>query len=163
MAAIGIDISIEYPKPWTDEVAQHPARRHRDGYPDTGHGRARSHPSDHRSEKLDATRAIILTTFDLDEIVHEALLAGASGFPPEGHAPRHSAPCGAVVAAGDALISPKITRRLIEEVARSPGPAHADKRPRRWLSSPHVNEKSSSRSPEGAPAPRSQPSSIGRN
>jgi DNA-binding NarL/FixJ family response regulator len=67
------------------------------------------------------TRILILTTFDLDEYVHEALQAGASGFllkdtePPELiHAVR-------VIADGEALISPKITRRLISQFARASG------------------------------------------
>jgi DNA-binding NarL/FixJ family response regulator len=67
------------------------------------------------------TRILILTTFDLDEYVHEALQAGASGFllkdtePPELiHAVR-------VIAEGEALISPRITRRLISQFARASG------------------------------------------
>jgi DNA-binding NarL/FixJ family response regulator len=67
------------------------------------------------------TRILILTTFDLDEYVHEALQAGASGFllkdtePPELiHAVR-------VIADGEALISPRITRRLISQFARASG------------------------------------------
>ena len=68
------------------------------------------------------TRVLILTTFDLDEYVYEALFIGASGFllkdaPPEEliHAVR-------VVAAGDALLSPSITRKVIEEFAHRPPP-----------------------------------------
>ena len=68
------------------------------------------------------TRVLILTTFDLDEYVYEALRIGASGFllkdaPPEEliHAVR-------VVAAGDALLSPSITRKVIEEFAHRPPP-----------------------------------------
>jgi DNA-binding NarL/FixJ family response regulator len=64
-----------------------------------------------------ATRVLILTTFDLDEYVYNALRAGASGFllkdtPPEDllHAIR-------VVAAGDALLAPSVTRTLINEFA----------------------------------------------
>ncbi len=77
-------------------------------------------------ESLAATRILILTTFDLDEYVHEALRSGASGFllkdtePPELiHAVR-------VIAAGEALIAPKITRRLIEEFARATEPGRFD-------------------------------------
>jgi len=73
-------------------------------------------------ETLSATRVIILTTFDLDEIVHEALRAGASGFLLKDTLPIELLHAVRVVAAGEALIAPKITRRLIEEFARSPGP-----------------------------------------
>jgi len=75
------------------------------------------------NETLAATRVIILTTFDLDEIVHEALRAGASGFLLKDTLPVELLHAVRVVAAGDALIAPKITRRLIEEFARSPGPS----------------------------------------
>ncbi|MEO6651291.1 MAG: response regulator transcription factor [Ilumatobacteraceae bacterium] len=74
------------------------------------------------TETLAATRVIILTTFDLDEVVHEALRAGASGFLLKDTLPAELLHAVRVVAAGDALIAPKITRRLIEEFARSPGP-----------------------------------------
>ncbi len=72
-------------------------------------------------ESLSATRVLILTTFDLDEYVHEALRAGASGFLLKDTLPVDLINAVRVVAAGDALISPKITRRLIEEFARQPG------------------------------------------
>lgn len=74
-------------------------------------------------ETLAATRVIILTTFDLDEIVHEALRSGASGFLLKDTLPVELLHAVRVVAAGEALIAPKITRRLIEEFARSPGPS----------------------------------------
>ncbi|HEY3484495.1 MAG TPA: response regulator transcription factor, partial [Ilumatobacteraceae bacterium] len=67
---------------------------------------------------LAATRVIILTTFDLDEYVHEALRAGASGFLLKDTLPVDLLNAVRVVAAGDALIAPRITRRLIEEFAR---------------------------------------------
>ncbi len=67
-------------------------------------------------------RVLMLTTFDLDEYVYEAIRAGASGFllkdvPPDDlvHAVR-------VVAAGDVLLAPAITRRLVEEFVRRPLP-----------------------------------------
>jgi DNA-binding NarL/FixJ family response regulator len=69
------------------------------------------------------TRVVILTTFDLDEYVHEALRAGASGFLLKDTLPVDLLHAVRVVAAGDALIAPKITRRLIEEFARRPEPA----------------------------------------
>ena len=68
-------------------------------------------------ESLSETRVIILTTFDLDEYVHEALRAGASGFLLKDTLPVDLLNAVRVVADGDALISPKITRRLIEEFA----------------------------------------------
>jgi DNA-binding NarL/FixJ family response regulator len=74
-------------------------------------------------ESLAATRVVILTTFDLDEYVHEALRAGASGFLLKDTLPAELLTAVRVVAAGDALIAPRITRRLIAEFARQPDPA----------------------------------------
>jgi DNA-binding NarL/FixJ family response regulator len=74
-------------------------------------------------ESMVSTRVLILTTFDLDEYVHEALRAGASGFLLKDTMPVDLLNAVRVVAAGDALISPRITRRLIEEFARRPEPA----------------------------------------
>ena len=70
----------------------------------------------------DAPRVLILTTFDLDEYVYEALKAGASGFLLK-DAPRNQL-VGAVrtVAAGDALLAPALVRRLIEDFVRRPAP-----------------------------------------
>jgi DNA-binding NarL/FixJ family response regulator len=70
-----------------------------------------------------STRVVILTTFDLDEYVHEALRAGASGFLLKDTLPVDLLTAVRVVAAGDALIAPRITRRLIEEFARRPEPS----------------------------------------
>src|SRR5688572_33076684 len=69
---------------------------------------------------LGETRVLILTTFDLDEYVHEALRAGASGFLLKDTLPDELLGAVRVVAGGDALISPRITRRLIEELATRP-------------------------------------------
>ena len=74
---------------------------------------------------LSDTKVVILTTFDLDEYVHEALRAGASGFLLKDTLPVDLINAVRVVAGGDALISPKITRRLIEEFARRPEPGGA--------------------------------------
>ena len=71
-------------------------------------------------------RIIILTTFDLDEYVHEALCAGASGFLLKDTEPDELIHAVRVVAAGEALIAPKITRRLIEEFARYNEPNRVD-------------------------------------
>ncbi|MER5760524.1 response regulator transcription factor [Streptomyces sp. NPDC002082] len=69
------------------------------------------------------TRVLILTTFDDDEYVYGALRAGASGFLVK-DMPLESILDGVrVVAAGDALIAPSVTRRLIEEFAARPDPA----------------------------------------
>jgi DNA-binding NarL/FixJ family response regulator len=75
---------------------------------------------------LASTRVVILTTFDLDEYVHDALRAGASGFLLKDTLPVDLLHAVRVVAAGDALIEPRITRRLIEEFARRPAPGSAD-------------------------------------
>jgi DNA-binding NarL/FixJ family response regulator len=74
---------------------------------------------------LASTRVVILTTFDLDEYVHQGLRAGASGFLLKDTLPVDLLHAVRVVAAGDALISPRITRRLIEEFARRPDPGMA--------------------------------------
>jgi DNA-binding NarL/FixJ family response regulator len=71
------------------------------------------------------TRVIILTTFDLDEYVFAALRAGASGFLLKDTLPADLLTAIRVVAAGEALLAPSITRRLISEFSRSPAPAPA--------------------------------------
>jgi DNA-binding NarL/FixJ family response regulator len=76
----------------------------------------------------DATRILILTTFDLDEYVYEALRAGASGFVLKDDPPEQLLAAIRVVAGGDALLSPAITKRVIKQFARIPDPA-----PRREL------------------------------
>ena len=69
-------------------------------------------------------RVLMLTTFDLNEYVYEALRAGASGFLLKDVPPEQLAAGIRVVAAGEALLAPSITRRLIEEFAqRAPAPA----------------------------------------
>jgi DNA-binding NarL/FixJ family response regulator len=66
---------------------------------------------------LERTRVLVLTTFDLDEYVYTALRAGASGFLLKDTPRRELLHAIEVIAAGDALLSPKITRRLIAEFA----------------------------------------------
>jgi DNA-binding NarL/FixJ family response regulator len=66
---------------------------------------------------LAGTRVLILTTFDLDEYVYRALRAGASGFLLKDAGPRELLHAIRVIADGDALIAPSITRRLIAEFA----------------------------------------------
>ena len=68
------------------------------------------------------TRILMLTTFDLDEYVYEAMRAGASGFLLKNSPPAQLAEAVRVVAAGDALLSPEITRRLIADFVRRPRP-----------------------------------------
>jgi DNA-binding NarL/FixJ family response regulator len=65
-------------------------------------------------------RVIILTTFDLDEYVFGALRAGASGFLLKDTIPQDLITAIRVVAAGEALLAPSVTRRLISEFARTP-------------------------------------------
>jgi DNA-binding NarL/FixJ family response regulator len=67
----------------------------------------------------------VLTTFDTDEDAFAALQAGASGFLLKNAPPADLLAAIRVVAAGDALLSPRITRRLINAYARSAGPAPA--------------------------------------
>jgi DNA-binding NarL/FixJ family response regulator len=74
------------------------------------------------SDELTASvRVLVLTTFDLDEYVYEALRAGASGFLLKDTDPEDLLAAVRVVAAGDALLAPSVTRRLIAEFARRPG------------------------------------------
>jgi DNA-binding NarL/FixJ family response regulator len=70
----------------------------------------------------DAPRVLILTTFDLDEYVYEAMKSGASGFLLKDVRPEQLAEAVRVVAAGEALLAPAITRRLVEEFVRRPPP-----------------------------------------
>jgi DNA-binding NarL/FixJ family response regulator len=68
-------------------------------------------------------RVLILTTFDADEYVYEAMKAGASGFLLKDVRPEQLAEAVRVVAVGDALLAPAITRRLVEQFVRRPPPA----------------------------------------
>ena len=68
-------------------------------------------------------RILILTTFDLDEYVYEALCAGASGFVLKDDPPEQLLAAIRTVAAGDALLSPAVTKRVIERFTRIPLPA----------------------------------------
>jgi DNA-binding NarL/FixJ family response regulator len=72
------------------------------------------------------SRVVILTTFDLDEYVYQALTAGASGFLLKNAPPEQLIGAVRVVAAGDALLSPSITRRVIEQFAQLPPPGGSD-------------------------------------
>ena len=68
-------------------------------------------------------RVLILTTFDLDEYVYEALRAGASGFLLKDVPPEQLVAGIRAVASGDALLAPSITRRVIEAFVQRPPPA----------------------------------------
>jgi DNA-binding NarL/FixJ family response regulator len=68
-------------------------------------------------QRAEPARVIMLTTFDLDEYVHEALLAGAVGFLLKDTPPRDLAEAVRTVAAGNAMLSPTVTRRLIRTFA----------------------------------------------
>jgi len=72
--------------------------------------------------KPDGPRIIILTTFDIDEYVFEALRAGASGFLLKDTEPAELLQAVRIVAGGEALLAPSVTRRLIEEFATRPDP-----------------------------------------
>ena len=67
---------------------------------------------------VDAPRVVMLTTFDLDHYVYAALAAGASGFLLKDVTPEHLVDAVRTVRAGDALLAPAITRRLVERFAR---------------------------------------------
>ncbi len=72
------------------------------------------------SEEFGGTRVLILTTFDLDEYVFEALRAGASGFLLKDTPPGDLLAAIRVIAAGDALLAPSVTRRLIADFVSRP-------------------------------------------
>jgi DNA-binding NarL/FixJ family response regulator len=75
------------------------------------------------------TRVIILTTYDLDQYVFDALGAGASGFLLKDVLPEDVVEAVRIVAAGDALLAPRITGKLIAEFAHRYRPARPDARP----------------------------------
>jgi DNA-binding NarL/FixJ family response regulator len=70
-----------------------------------------------------AARVLVLTTFDLDEYVYEALRAGASGFVLKDDPPEQLIAAVRTVASGDALLSPAVTKRVIGAFTRMPRPA----------------------------------------
>ncbi|MBC6457873.1 response regulator [Actinomadura sp. HBU206391] len=76
-----------------------------------------------RSPETAGVRVLILTTFDVDEYVYSALRAGASGFLLKDTPPADLLTAIRVVAAGEGLLAPTVTRRLIAEFARRPEPA----------------------------------------
>jgi DNA-binding NarL/FixJ family response regulator len=82
----------------------------------------------------DGPRVLMLTTFDLDEYVYEALRAGASGFMLKDTPPEQLVAAIHVIASGDALLSPTITKRVIEEFISRPPSTISPERP------PKLNE-----------------------
>ena len=105
----------------------------------------RAHPS---------TRVLVLTTFGLDTYVYDALRAGASGFMLKDAPPEEIAAAVRIVANGDALLAPAVTRAVIEEFSRqtpTQAPTHQLPSP----SSHHASKKSSTCSPADSPTPRS--------
>jgi DNA-binding NarL/FixJ family response regulator len=80
------------------------------------------------AEPTAPTRVLILTTFDLDDYVYEALRVGASGFLLKDTPPDDFVAAVRVIASGEALLAPTVTRRLIAEFARRPTHAAAQAR-----------------------------------
>ena len=93
-----------------------------DGHPDATPGRHRGDPADTRRH-APPTRVVVLTTFDIDSYVYEALRAGASGFLLKNAPPEELVQAIRVVASGEGLLDPAVTRRVIEEFARTPAAA----------------------------------------
>jgi DNA-binding NarL/FixJ family response regulator len=69
-------------------------------------------------------RILILTTFDLDEYIYEALRAGASGFVLKDDPPEQLIAAIHTIAAGDALLSPSVTKRVVKQFTHIPQPTH---------------------------------------
>lgn len=80
-------------------------------------------------EDLAGVKVVILTTFESDEYLYQALRAGASGFLVKDTEPEDLIRAVRVVARGDALLSPSVTRRLITSLASRPGKASEARRP----------------------------------
>ena len=68
------------------------------------------------------SRVLVLTTFDVDDYVYEAMKAGASGFLLKTAPPKQLVDAVRTIAAGDALLAPSVTRRLVEQFVRRPPP-----------------------------------------
>jgi DNA-binding NarL/FixJ family response regulator len=105
-------------------------------------------------------RVLILTTFDLDEYVFEALRAGASGFALKSRPPEELLSGIRTVADGEALLAPSVTRRLI---ATSPtAPRHRPRRRGAWTSSPTASGRCSRWWPAACPTPNWRPRCTSR-
>ena len=109
------------------------------------------------SEAPSVTRVVVLTTFDVDSHVYDALRAGASGFLLKNAPPEELVQAIRLVADGGALLDPAVTRRVIEEFARSPAPGRSR---RRSEGSPSGSSRCCTWSPADCRTPRSpRPSS----
>lgn len=75
-----------------------------------------------RRDATDSPRVLILTTFDHDEYLYDAIRAGASGFLLKNVSPTHLIHAVRTVAAGDALLDPALTRKLLDEFTKRPAP-----------------------------------------
>jgi RNA polymerase sigma factor (sigma-70 family) len=84
--------------------------------------------STHPDSENETPRVIILTTFEIDDYVYEAVRAGASGFLLKRTRPEDLLAGIRTVAAGDALLSPSVTRRLMQEFARTTSPTDVTNR-----------------------------------
>ena len=84
-------------------------------------------------EAQTGVRVLILTTFETDEIIHEGLRSGASGFLLKDTDPDELVRAVRVVAAGEALLSPSVTRRLLTDIASRPELARAAPEQLHWL------------------------------
>ena len=100
----------------------------------------------------------MLTTFDMDEYVYAALRNGASGFLLKDTPPEDLVRAIRVVAAGDALLAPSVTRRLIEDVARRA--ARPGRRRPGWRRSPSASARCSGSWPGACRTPRSRPTLV---
>ena len=99
-------------------------RRGADGHPHASARRHRGDAADRRAMSSD-TKVLVLTTFDLDEYVYAAMRAGASGYLLKDTPAKELVAAVRVIAQGEALLSPSVTKRLIEEFARQPEPETA--------------------------------------
>ena len=95
------------------------------GHPDAPAGRHRRHPPARSSGTRPRPRVLMLTTFDQDAYVYDALRAGASGFLLKDVAARELVGAIRTVAGGDALLAPEITRAMIEDFVQRPRPGAA--------------------------------------
>ena len=93
----------------------HPARRRAHGHPHAASWTGSRPPARSPGRAAEQVRVLILTTYDTDEYVFEALQAGASGFLLKDAGPAELLHAIRVVAAGEALLAPRITRRLIAQ------------------------------------------------
>ena len=107
------------------------------------------------AEPGNRTRVLILTTFERDDYIFPALQIGASGFLLKTAPPEELVAAVRVVASGESLLSPSVTRRVIQRFAGSPS---RPRPPPSWTGSPRARVRCCACSPRGCPTPRSPPS-----